>query len=112
MGLVVQSLLIMVTVRVLFLLRALIRGERKSAERRVSILLFPFPPSPDAPESSRIFALFLAIRTSIAFGLVGFFVYTLFVFSQIPREWGGGTKQVVELFLTDRKSTRLNSSHA
>ncbi len=102
MGLVVQSLLIMVTVRVLFLLRALIRGERKSAERRVSILLFPFPPSPDAPESSRILALFLAIGTSIAFGLVGFFVYTLFVFSQIPREWGGGTKQVVELFLTEK----------
>ena len=101
MGLVTQALLIFVIVWFLFLLRPIIRGERKSAGRPVSILWLPASP-PDAPGSSRIMAVFVAIGTSVAFGLLGLIIYTVFVFSQIPREWGGGTKQVVELFLTEK----------
>jgi hypothetical protein len=35
-------------------------------------------------------------------GLMGLIIYTVVVFPQIPREWGGGQKPFVQLFLTER----------
>lgn len=76
-------------------------GKRPIGREGKSIPI-PLSPPPDAPESSRILGLFFAIASSVSLGLLGIVFYTVFVFSQIPREWGGGVKPVVELFLTEK----------
>jgi hypothetical protein len=54
------------------------------------------------PHPSVEMAIYLAMGTPIITGLVCLVIYTTIVFPQIPREWGGGMKPVVELFLTEK----------
>ena len=94
-GLLIQALCIGGVVFAFTVLQPIIRNERK-------LVLVPGSAQPDASGPWRILALFLAMGVSVAFDLMGILLYASLVFSEIPREWGGGAKPVVELFLTER----------
>jgi hypothetical protein len=92
MGLAIQAGLILLLKVVS---SVLIKGQGKS-------ILVAVSPPPEEYESWRMLALLLAMGASVSVGLLGLLLYTTFVFPQIPREWGGGDKAVVDLFLTDK----------
>jgi hypothetical protein len=94
-GLLMQAIPILLEGWNLKNVKSLIIGKSKS-------ILVPAPPLRETSESTRILALYGAIGTSVAFALLGLFAYTRLVFPRIPREWGGGGKPVVELFLTEK----------
>jgi hypothetical protein len=95
MDLVIQASLAFAIVWAFVLFKPLMRGEHR-------LVLVSASVRPEMAQSARILALFLAIGSSVSLGLAGLFLYTQFVYSQIPREWGGSRKPVVELYLTEK----------
>jgi hypothetical protein len=95
LGLLLQSVLIIFAAWIFINLLPTMTGKRKSILVSVSAL-------PEQSRYARILAFFIVTSASIGFGLIGLIVYSSVVFSQIPREWGGDMKPIVEVFLTER----------
>ncbi len=95
MGLLIQAFLISAIVGLFILFKPVIKGEGQ-------FMLSPEEPLPEKIGSSRMLVLVVVMAASVGFGLLGLFSYTALVFPEIPREWGGGAKPVVELFLREK----------